>query len=248
MNKSKRYVHIITVIYVVIILATLISFIGLGFSESLFRFIISLSAVLIAESVIYGYCIFWLRTAGSVQRTSPVHLSGAFVTGLYAAIVFISAIVFDWLLEVPPLWYAAIQALILLVGAITLVVIGIYGWNAGSEEQQVKKSIQSFRRYQHEMTEISELASSWNNPEAKQLMTIIRLLHDEFKFSDPVTKPSLYAIEDILQQQISLLHDHVKLLLASKEPLEGWQTTINDMAESIKSTLQQRNRELVALK
>lgn len=58
MNKSRRYIYIITIIYAVAIVLTVFSFIGLGFSDSLFRFIISLSAVLLAESVIYGYCIF----------------------------------------------------------------------------------------------------------------------------------------------------------------------------------------------
>ncbi|WP_313636711.1 hypothetical protein [Paenibacillus sp.] len=248
MNKGKRYIRIITIIYVAAIILTVFSFIGLGFSESQFRFVTSLAAVLLAESVVYGYCIFWLRTAGSVKRTSPVLLSGAFITGIYAAVVFVSAIVFDWLLELPPLWYAAEQLLILLIGGIALAVIGIYGWNAGTEEQQVKRSLQAFRQHQSELNEISELASSWKNPESEQLEKVLNKLRDQFKFSDPVSDSSLYATEDIMQQQISLLHDHVKLLLTAKEPHENWQAEINEMAESIKATLERRNRELAALK
>ncbi|MEK4107311.1 hypothetical protein NST28_24780 [Paenibacillus sp. FSL R10-2791] len=248
MNKSRRYIYIITVIYAVAIVLTVFSFIGLGFSDSLFRFIISLSAVLLAESVIYGYCIFWLRTASSIQQTPPVLISGAIITGIYAAIVFVSALLFDWLLELPALWYAAEQLLILVLGAITLAAIGLYGWNAGTGEQQANKSLQKFRRYQNELTEMSELASSWKNSESEQLVNVLDMLEEKFKYSDPISEPSLYATEDILQQQISLLHDHVKLLLATQEPHEGWQVEINEMSESIKSTLQRRNRELAALK
>lgn len=58
MNKGKSYIRIITIIYVAAIILTVFSFIGLGFSESLFRFVTSLVAVLLAESVVYGYCIF----------------------------------------------------------------------------------------------------------------------------------------------------------------------------------------------
>lgn len=248
MNRNKKYVQMITVIYVVIILVTLFSFLGFGFSDSWIRFIISLSAVLLAESVIYGYCIIWLCTSDSVQRTSPVLLSGALITGGYATIVFISVLVLDWLLELPPLWYAAEQGLVLLLGAVALVMIGFYGWNAGTEEQKVKKSVDSFRRYQSEMTEISRLAGSWNHPEADQLVKVTRLLHDEFKFSDPVTEPSLYVVEDMIEQQLSLLHDQVELLLAVQAPPESWQVEINEIADSIRATLQRRNRELAALK
>ncbi|OZQ62108.1 hypothetical protein CA600_23170 [Paenibacillus sp. VTT E-133280] len=248
MNKGKSYIRIITIIYVAAIILTVFSFIGLGFSESLFRFVTSLVAVLLAESVVYGYCIFWLRTAGSVQRTSPVLLSGAFITGIYAAGVFASAIVFDWLLELSPLWYAAVQLLILLMGGITLAVIGIYGWNAGSEEQQRQRSMQAFRQHQSEINEISALASSWKNPETEQLIKVLNNLRDQFKFSDPISDPSLYATEDIMNQQIALLHDHVKLLLMTNEPHENWQAEINEMADSIKATLERRNRELAALK
>ncbi|MEK3984533.1 hypothetical protein MHB77_14215 [Paenibacillus sp. FSL K6-3166] len=248
MNKGKSYIRIISIIYVAAIILTVFSFIGLGFSESLFRFLTSLVAVLLAESVVYGYCIFWLRTAGSVQRTSPVLLSGAFITGIYAAGVFASAIVFDWLLELSPLWYAAVQLLILLMGGITLAVIGIYGWNAGSEEQQRQRSMQAFRQHQSEINEISALASSWKNPETEQLIKVLNNLRDQFKFSDPISDPSLYATEDIMNQQIALLHDHVKLLLMTNEPHENWQAEINEMADSIKATLERRNRELAALK
>jgi hypothetical protein len=248
MNKGKRYFRTITIIYVAAIILTVLSFSGLGFSESLFRFVTSLVAVLLAESVVYGYCVFWLRTAGSVQRTSPVFISGAFITGIYATVVFISAIVFDWLLELPPLWYAAVQLLILLIGGIILVAIGIYGWHAGTEEKQEKKSLQALRQHQSELNEVSALASSWKHPEAEQLVKAINTLRNEFKFSDPVSDSSLYATEDIMHQQISLLHDHVKLLLMAKEPHENWQAEINEMAESITTTLERRNRELAGLK
>jgi hypothetical protein len=51
-----------------------------------------------------------------------------------------------------------------------------------------------------------------------------------------------------MNQQIALLHDHVKLLLMTNEPHENWQAEINEMADSIKATLERRNRELAALK
>lgn len=248
MNKGTRNIRIITIIYTAVIILTLFSFFGLGFSESLLRFLITLFAVLLAESVVYGYCVFWLRTAGSVKQTPPVLLSGAFITGAYALIVFVSAIVLDWLLEVPPLLYAVEQLLVLLVAGIALAAIGIYGWNAGKEEEQDRRSLQSFKRHLNELTEIRELAKTWEYPESGQLVQVLSLLQDEFKYSDPVSDPSLYATEDIMHQQISLLRDHAELLIATKEPHESWQTEINEMAESIKATLQRRNRELATLK
>lgn len=146
------------------------------------------------------------------------------------------------------MWYAAVQLLILLIGGITLAVIGIYGWNAGTEEQQLRRSLQAFRQHQSEINEIRALASSWKDPESETLVKMLNKLQDQFKFSDPVSDSSLYATEDIMHQQISLLHDHVKLLLMTNEPHENWQAEINEMADSIKATLERRNRELAALK
>lgn len=248
MNKRKTYTYHITVIYAVALILTLFSFLGFGFSESLFRFVISLTAVLLAESVVYGYCVFWLRATGGMQHTPPVVLSGAIITGIYAASVFASAIIFDWLLEVPSSWYAAVQLLILIVAVISLLVVGVYGWNAGAQEQQIKKSLQAFQRHRNDLAAIKATVGTWKNPDTEQLVKLLNVLEDEFKFSDPVSDPSLYATEDILRQQISLLNDHIELLLAATEPQVDWQVEINGMTESINATLQRRNRELTALK
>lgn len=248
MNKRKTYTYLITVIYTVALILTLFSFLGFGFSESLFRFVISLIAVLLAENVVYGYCVFWLRATNGMQHTPPVVLSGAFITGIYAASVFASAIIFDWLLEVPSLWYAAEQFLVLLICIVSLAVVGVYGWNAGAQEQQIKKSIQAFQRLRNDLAAIKETVGTWKNPDSDQLVKLLNVLEDKFKFSDPVSDPSLYATEDILRQQISLLNDHIELLLAAPEPQVDWQVEINEMTESINATLQRRNRELTALK
>jgi len=49
-------------------------------------------------------------------------------------------------------------------------------------------------------------------------------------------------------QQISLLNDHVELLLATNIPQKGWLAEINEMIDNINATLQRRNRELQAIK
>ncbi|MEK4326719.1 hypothetical protein MKX70_12860 [Paenibacillus sp. FSL R7-0312] len=52
----------------------------------------------------------------------------------------------------------------------------------------------------------------------------------------------------MISQQISLLHDHVALLLVLKELPAGWEAETQELADSIAGTLQRRNRELAALK
>lgn len=248
MNKRKTYTRIITAIYAVTLILTVLSFLVLGYSESQFRFVISILAVLLAESVVYGYCLFWLRAASNIQLTSPVVISGAIITCIYAISVFVSAIVFDWVLEVPPSWYAAVQLVILIIGMIGLAIAGLYGRNAGAQEQQSKRSLQGFKRYQSDLAAINELVGTWKNPESEQLVELLNTLEDNFRFSDPVSDPSLYATEDIMCQQISLLNDHVELLLATDIPHVGWLAEINEMTDNINATLQRRNRELLALK
>ncbi len=248
MNKRKTTVGFITVIYAAVIIVTVLSFFGFGFSESLLRFVISLTAVLLAESVVYVYSIFWLRVTGRISQTPPVMISGAFITLIYMAAVLISAIVFDWLLELPPFWYAALQLLIVVVGAVSLAATGLYGWNAGAQEKKARDSTRGLRQHRQALAEIRMTARTWKHPECGQLIELIDTLEEKFKYSDPVSNSSLYATEDMLNQQISLLHDHVELLLAVNEPRADWGVETKEIVENIATTLQRRNRELSALK
>ncbi|MNI72976.1 hypothetical protein D3C73_1289480 [compost metagenome] len=73
-------------------------------------------------------------------------------------------------------------------------------------------------------------------------------LEEQFKYSDPISDPAMYETEDVISQQISLLHDHVALLLVLQEPPADWKEQTEGLAESIAGTLQRRNQELAALK
>lgn len=246
--QRKSHIGVTTFIYAAVLVLTVVSFFFLWNSESLFRFMFSLTAVVIAESMMYGYSIFWLRNGQRVSKSSPVIISGAFITILYALAVFVFALIFDLLLELPPFWYSAGQLLILGIGSACLLGVGWYGKNAVTQEKRAEESSRSLRRHKKEVAEIRQLALTWKHSERGQLVKWIQTLEDRFTYSDPVSSPSLYATEDILTQQISLLRDHLELLIHVAEPQVGWEAETNELIESITNTLQRRNRELSALK
>ncbi|AIQ60441.1 hypothetical protein PBOR_28480 [Paenibacillus borealis] len=248
MNKQRSYTGLITVIYIAVLAVTVFSFFMLGFSESLMRFVVTLLAVCIAETVVYGYSVFWLRTAPDVSRTSPLLLSGAWIVGLYVAVVIASAVLLDWLLELSPLWYAGVQLIVLVAAVAVLEAIGLYGRNAASQEQRDASASRNLRRHRQELHEIRELAGTWKHPESIRLTELVGTLEEVFQYSDPISSPELSATEDVISQQISLLHDHVALLLVLKEPPADWDAETQELTDSIASTLQRRNRELAALK
>lgn len=248
MNKQRSYTGLITVIYVAVLAVTVFSFFMLGFSESLVRFIVTLLAVCIAETAVYGYCVFWLRSAPDVSRTSPLLLSGAWIIALYVFVVIALAVLLDWILELSPLWYAGVQLVVLITAVAVLEAIGLYGRNAASQEQRDADASRNLRRYRQELREIRELAGSWKHPESIRLTELVGSLGEKFQYSDPVSNPELAATEDMISQQISLLHDHVALLLVLKEPPAGWEAETQELTDSIAGTLQRRNRELAALK
>lgn len=167
---------------------------------------------------------------------------------LYVAAVLASAILLDWLLELSPLWYAGEQLLILIAASIVLVATGGYGRNAASGERRAADASRSLRTHMQELQEIRGIAGTWKHPEAGRLVELIKALEEKFRYSDPVSRPGLYATEDIIRQQISLLHDHVALLLVLKELPARWDTETEELTESIAGTLQRRNLELAALK
>lgn len=248
MNKSRKYAGTFTVVYASAIAVTVFSFLILGFSESLLRFVISLVAVLVAESAAYAYSLFWLKAAGSISHTPPVLISGAFITVLYSAAVFVSVFILDGVLEIPALWYGVEQLLLIVGGIIGLGAVGLYGWNAAMQERKTETAIHSHGQHLLELKEIGVLARSWKHPEALRLVETIDSIEDQFKYSDPVSSPDLTATEDIISQQLSLLHDQVSLLLALHEAPSDWETEINELIEGIAGTLKRRNRELAALK
>ncbi|WP_339250497.1 hypothetical protein [Paenibacillus sp. FSL P2-0136] len=248
MQRQRSYTGLVTGIYVAVLAVTAGTFFTFGFSESLLRFVVTLLAVGMAETVVYVYCMLWLRSAPEAGRTSPVFISGAVIIAFYLAAVLASAILLDWLLELSPLWYAGEQLLILIVASIVLVATGGYGRNAASGERRAADASRSLRTHMQELQEIRGIAGTWKHSEASRLVELIDSLEEKFRYSDPVSRPGLYATEDIIRQQISLLHDHVALLLVLKELPARWDTETEELTESIAGTLQRRNLELAALK
>ncbi|AIQ70640.1 hypothetical protein [Paenibacillus graminis] len=106
MNRNRKYASWFTGVYAAVVMLTLLSLVMLGLADSVFRTVVSMIALLTAESAVYAYSLFWLRTAGTAKRTPPVLLSGALIMAVYTAVVFFSAIVLDWMLALRPYWYA----------------------------------------------------------------------------------------------------------------------------------------------
>ncbi|WP_157643585.1 hypothetical protein [Paenibacillus camerounensis] len=248
MQKKRSYRGLISLIYAASAVLTCAAFILPGFPESRGRFITSLLSVLAAESALYGYVLFWLRSAGKNRNTPPVLISGAWITAAYAAAVFIAAALLDWGLQLPPRLYMTVQLALLLVSAGLLAAVALYGQRAAAEERRATDTVRAHRQHQAELREIRELAGSWRHPGAEWLADLIRGLEEQFRYSDPLSRPELYDTEEMLTRQISLLHDQVALLLALQEPGTGWEGTAAELAGSITGTLQRRNRELAALK
>jgi len=247
MKPRKSNFSVASMIYAAVLICTLISFIIL-WPGSGTRVIVSLSSVLLAESVVYGYSLFWLRHGSRVSRTSPVILSGAFITILYAVVVFISVNVFDLLLELPSVWYVSLQLFFLGAEVICLVIVRIYGWNAGILEKRAEDSSRNLRQHLQELDEIKLSVLKWNQSEREPLGELIKTLQANFKYSDPVSRPSMFATEDILTQQISLLKDHLNLLFNTGVLPEDWEAETLAIIESITNTLARRNLELSTLK
>lgn len=247
MEKSRSYAGLITGIYIAVLAGTVISFFTLGLSEPM-RFMVSLLAVCIAETVVYGYALMWLRSARKASRTSPVWISGAIFLALYVASVLALAIMLDWILELYLLWYAGIQLVVLLAAATVLAAVGVHGLNAASGERKAQDGARQLRAHLQELQEIKGVARSWKHPEAGRLAALLEELDERIRYSDPVSKPGISATEDILRQQLSLLHDHVALLLVLKELPAGWDAETQEITDSIASTLARRNQELAALK
>lgn len=248
MNKKKPYAGILTAIYIAVILITILAFTIMGFSVNHQRLLITLLAILAAETGVYAYTFFWIKIARTVSGTPPVVLSGAFITAAYTAAVVLAVVIFDWILEIPSFWYAVVQLLLLAAAAISLALIGIYGWHAGAQESKNERLSRGLLAQRKALAEMKEAARSWEHEGSGQLAGVIRRVEEKFTYSDPVSRPELSATEGMLDQQIALLRDQVELLLSTNVPRAGWEQELEDIAADIEKTLQRRNRELAGLK
>lgn len=248
MQKNRRSTWIISLIYAAAAILSIALLIILEPPGPRLRFIVTVVAVLAAEIAVYGYALFWLGSARRNRNASPLLISGAWITGVYASAVIIAAVLLDWGLQLQPLIYMTVQLTLLLAGIALLAVTGLYGRNAAAGERRSADAARAHRQHQAELQDIRELAGSWRNPGAPWLTELVAGLEEQFRYSDPLTRPDLHDTEDMLTRQISLLHDQVALLLALRDPGSDWENTASELADSISGTLQRRNRELAALK
>ncbi|QSF44068.1 hypothetical protein [Paenibacillus tianjinensis] len=136
----------------------------------------------------------------------------------------------------------------LIISAVILGAAGIYGRSTAVKLQKTKDTLRIHRQHLAELQDIRELAGTWRHPGAEWLTELVTGLEERFQYSAPVSHSSLFAIEVILTQQISLLHDQVSLLMTLQRPGDNWEESASELAESISATLQRRNMELAALK
>ncbi|MDF9843993.1 MULTISPECIES: hypothetical protein [unclassified Paenibacillus] len=248
MQKNRSYTGNISLIYAAAVILTVAFFIILGLPGLQLRSFVSMLAVLAAESAVCGYTVCRLRSAMSNRNPSPVLTGVAWITAAYAGAVLIAAALLDWGLQLQAPAYAAVQLTLLLVSAALLAVTGIYSRNAVAGEQRTDAAASAHIQHQAELKDIRELAGSWRHPGAQWLVELVAGLEEQFRYSDPHSRPDLYDTEEMLTRQISLLHDQVALLLTLRDPGSGWEGAASELADSIAGTLLLRNRELAAFK
>ncbi|CAM4489051.1 hypothetical protein [Paenibacillus typhae] len=248
MQKNRSYAGNISLFYAAVVILTVAFFIMLELPGLQPRSIVSMLAMLSAESVFFGFTVYRLRTPKSNRSPSPVQTGGAWITAAYAAAVLIAAALLDWGLQLQTPAYAAVQVTLLLVSAALLAVTGIYSRKAAAQEQRTNDATRAHTEHQAELKDIRELAGSWRHPGAQWLAELIAGLEEQFRYSDPHSRPDLYDTEEMLTRQISLLHDQVALLLTLRDPGSGWEGAAGELADNIAGTLLLRNRQLAALK
>lgn len=248
MQKNRSYAGNISLIYAAAVILTVAFFIILGLPGLQSRSIVSMLAMLSAESMVFGFTVCRLRPAKSNRNPSPVQTGGTWITGTYAAAVLIAAALLDWGLQLQAPAYAAVQLTLLLVSAALLAVTGIYSRIAGARGRRTDDAARAHIQHQTELKDIRELAGSWRHPGAQWLVELVAGLEEQFRYSDPHSWTDLYDTEEMLTRQISLLHDQVALLLTLRDPGSGWEGATGELADSIAGTLLRRNRELAALK
>ncbi|MFB9279374.1 hypothetical protein [Cohnella cellulosilytica] len=135
-SSGKGFARIATFVYAFALLVTaaLVLLLGLPYAR-LSHTLITLSALMLGETFLYGITLHYLANRPRSRRLIPVYIAMGIVAGLYWIGAFVFAMVFSWALDVSTFHYALAQFMILGAAAIVLGLLAMYMKNAALQEK-----------------------------------------------------------------------------------------------------------------
>lgn len=244
MDNQRGYARIITVIYFLAIILTvaIIFLIGLQFTRPSHLWI-SLFALFIAESAVYGLNMHRNSSQSHPDGLISGYMAYATVAGIYLIAV-VAAIALSLIIVISTFSYALIHIILLSAGGIISGLIAMFSRNVIEQEHKMPEQVIWVKHMGLTLLGIKQDLESWKHPESEQLKKGLEELEEKVRFSDPVSIPPLAAAEQQLLGLARNLANGVRNLAHASDvavEVERIHAQMRDMA----SQMTIRNQQLL---
>ncbi|MCD9024807.1 hypothetical protein [Cohnella silvisoli] len=248
MDKHRDNARLATVIYVLALLVTLavVFLIGLPFARISHAWI-SLFALFIAETALYGLSLYYIPNRKHSDATIPGYLAFGTIAGLYLIVVIIFIIVFSLVLDLSTFNYGLLHFIALGVAGIMASMVAIYFRHADDQEVNSTAQVQWVSGMRSTLLSIKQELAGWNHEERGGLAKGIAELEEKVRYSDPVSHPSLVGTEESLMQQVHELASGISSLVKETETTGETERVGRQIRETM-NLLESRNQRLLQLK
>lgn len=207
---------------------------------------ISGAAIGCAEAAII--VIFLLISSST--RVTPFYIATGTITGIYVISVIVEVILFGYLLELPESTYLLIHLITIIAFVVITGLIALAAKYTANQERREHRKLDSRSETVNRLASIRmALQSIPDIPQIDDSIEQIRKLEEVFRYSDPILDPSLYEIEQLIQQKISILEDQVNLvaIVPAGQRKEQTAEAIRLVRDTL-TTVQDRNAQLLKAK
>jgi len=185
----------------------------------------------------------------SSSSGAPFYIASGVIIGIYAISVILEVILLGYLFSLPAASYALIHLITILGFALALGLIAGAGKYAGTLSQKENDQLVVKRETVDWISSIRKRIQLLQDTELQSLDRQMGELEETLRYSDPISHASLYEVEQIIRQKISLLEDQVTLIgeLKTGQRSEQIEQTAHMIRDTLR-TVQDRNTTLLKAK
>lgn len=249
MDKQRDYARVVTFIYVLGILITLavVFLVGLPFSRTSHTWV-SLGALLLAETAIYGLVLHYLSQGKRSSGLIPGYLAFSAIAGLYLIVIIVFIIVFSLVFDVSTTSYALLHFIALAIAAIMASLVTLYVRHSEQQDGEPSaSSVQWVPEVRDSLLSIKQELEGWNHEASSRLSKDVASLDEKVRYSDPTSHSSLANTESDVLNQVRLLAREINGLKKAADA-NGQSEQIGRQIQEIANLIASRNQRLIQLK
>ncbi|MEF7442683.1 hypothetical protein V4V36_30740 [Paenibacillus lautus] len=206
-------------------------------------------AVGCAEAAVLLFIGVVIGRGKAASSSTPFYIAAGIIISIYTVSVVLEVILLGYLFKLPVSSYFMIHLITLSGFFVVLGLVSLAAKYAGAQERKENDHLAVKRETVAWIGAIRSKLSELPGENIPSLERQIAELEETLRYSDPISHPSLYEEEQLIQQKIALLEDQVTLIgEAEAEQRKELAEQTAPLIRDILRTVQDRNTVLLKAK